>query len=99
MKNVEVSILGQRLRVRTDEQPEYIEELARFVNEKMEEVKRKTRSVSTHSLAMLAALNIADELFKEKKHNSRLKSELKERMAKVLKMVRQAGENRPLQGT
>ncbi|RME25166.1 MAG: cell division protein ZapA [Deltaproteobacteria bacterium] len=89
MKNVEVSILGQRLKIKTDEQPEYVRELARFVNDKMEEVKKKTRSVSTHSVAMLAALNIADELFKERKHHSRLKAELKERMAKVLKMVRQ----------
>lgn len=88
MKTVEVSILGQRLKVRTDEGADYIKSLAAFVDEKLGEVKKKTRAVSTHSLAMLAALNIADELFKAREHRQQLKAEFKERVDKILKLVR-----------
>jgi len=88
MKTVEVSILGQRLKVRTDEGTEYIKDLAAFVDEKLGEVKKKTRAVSTHSLAMLAALNIADELFKARERQQQVKAEMKERVDKILKLVR-----------
>jgi len=40
--------------------------VARYVKEKMEEVLKKTRSVSTLNVAILTSLNIADDLLKEK---------------------------------
>jgi cell division protein ZapA len=63
---VEIKILGQTYTVKTDAEEDYIQEVARYVNEKMDEVLKKTRSVSTLNVAILTALNIADDLLKEK---------------------------------
>lgn len=63
---IEIRVFGQTFSVKTDAEEEYIQTVAQYVNEKMEEVLRKTRSVSTLNVAILTALNIADDLLKEK---------------------------------
>jgi cell division protein ZapA len=50
--------------------------VAQYVNEKMEEVLKKTRSVSTLNVAILTALNIADDLLKEKEQRKALVKEV-----------------------
>jgi cell division protein ZapA len=63
---VEIKVFGQTYTVKTDAEEGHIQEVARYVNEKMDEVLRKTRSVSTLNVAILTSLNIADDLLKEK---------------------------------
>jgi cell division protein ZapA len=63
---VEIKVFGQAYTVKTDAEEGHIQEVARYVNEKMDEVLKKTRSVSTLNVAILTALNIADDLLKEK---------------------------------
>jgi len=63
---IEIKVFGQTFSVKTDAEEEYIQTVAQYVNEKMEEVLRKTRSVSSLNVAILTALNIADDLLKEK---------------------------------
>jgi cell division protein ZapA len=63
---VEIKVFGQAYTVKADAEESHIQEVARYVNEKMEEVLKKTRSVSTLNVAILTALNLADDLLKEK---------------------------------
>jgi cell division protein ZapA len=63
---VEIKVFGQTYTVKTDAEEDYIQEVAKYVNEKMDEVLKKTKSVSTVNVAILTALNIADDLLKEK---------------------------------
>ncbi len=65
-KSVEIKVFGQTYTVKSDAEEGHIQEVARHVNEKMDEVLKKTRSVSTLNVAILTALNIADDLLKEK---------------------------------
>jgi cell division protein ZapA len=62
---VELRVFGQIYTVRTDADEDHLQEVARYVNEKMEDVLKKTRSVSTLNVAILTALNLADDLLKE----------------------------------
>ncbi|MBM4309026.1 MAG: cell division protein ZapA, partial [Deltaproteobacteria bacterium] len=52
---------------------------ARYVNEKMDEVLKKTRSVSTLNVAILTALNLADDLLKEKENRVKILREIEVR--------------------
>jgi cell division protein ZapA len=61
-RKVEVLLMGQRFTVRSDRDDKYIEGLSRIVNEQLEDIKNNARTVSSHHIALLAALNIADEL-------------------------------------
>ncbi len=73
---VEIKVFGQTYTVKTDAEEDYIQEVARYVNDKMEEVLKKTKSVSTLNVAILAALNIADDLLKEKEKRTALLREV-----------------------
>jgi cell division protein ZapA len=60
---VHVQIFGLTYAVRAGADPGYVEQLAAFVDEKMREVSRGTGAVDSVRVAVLAALNIADECF------------------------------------
>jgi cell division protein ZapA len=63
---IEIKVFGQTYTVKSDAEENHIQAVAQYVNEKMDEVLKKTRSVSTLNVAILTALNIADDLLKEK---------------------------------
>jgi cell division protein ZapA len=73
---VEIKVFHQTYTVRTDAGEDHIQEIARYVNAKMEEVLRKTKSVSTLNVAILTALNIADDLLKERLEREALLHEI-----------------------
>jgi cell division protein ZapA len=73
---VEIKVFGQTYTVKTDAEEDHIQEVARYVNEKMEEILKKTRSVSTLNVAILTALNIADDLLKEREYRKALLREV-----------------------
>ncbi len=64
-----VEIFGQRLGVRTDGDVERLHELARFVDSRMREIAERSASVDTVKIAVLTAMNIADELFFERERD------------------------------
>ena len=73
---VEIKVFGQTYTVKTDAEEDYIHEVAKYVNEKMDEILKKTKSVSTLNVAILTALNIADDLLREKEKRVALLEEV-----------------------
>jgi len=61
-KDIRVEIYGQDYSLRTDLDPAYIESLAATVGERMRALAHQTETVDTRRLAVLAALNLADEI-------------------------------------
>jgi cell division protein ZapA len=61
---VHVHIAGQQYAVRSDLDPQYVGELAAFVDEKMRLASREIASADGVRVSVIAALNIADELFR-----------------------------------
>lgn len=62
----EVVLLGRKYKLRSEHDDAYMRALAAFLAERIGEVQRKGTS-STLDAALLAALNIADELFRTRK--------------------------------
>jgi cell division protein ZapA len=60
-KPVEVEIMGQNVTVRSEEEESYVRRVAGYVDEKMQEVVKNTRPIAKFNVAVMAALNIADE--------------------------------------
>jgi cell division protein ZapA len=58
---VQVEIYGQSYNLRGEGEPQDIEDLAAYVDRKMREVSEATATVDSLKVAILAALNIADE--------------------------------------
>lgn len=62
---VQVDIFGSQYSIRRGaEDPEHIIRVAAYVDEKMREINEKLPVASVSKVAVLASLNLADELFK-----------------------------------
>ena len=61
---VHVEIFGQTYTVKAGADPGYVEELAAYVDAQMREVGRTAGAVDSVRVAVLAALNLADECFR-----------------------------------
>lgn len=60
---IRVSIYGREYSIRGDADPGYIREIAHYLDMKMRQMTDNTTVPSTSKVAILAALNITDELF------------------------------------
>lgn len=58
---VELKILNQKYLINSDKPKKYLEELAAYINNKADEVSTRTKSVDSLNIAVLTALNIADD--------------------------------------
>jgi cell division protein ZapA len=79
-----VEIFGQRLGLRADGDAERLQEIARFVDSRMREVADRSSSVDTVKIAVLTALNIADELFLERETDQDVRQKRLEKQAERL---------------
>jgi cell division protein ZapA len=86
-RSVTVEVAGQKFTLKTDASEAYVESLAAFVTEKIAEVKTSTRTFSTHALAILAALNIADDLFQARQSGRELKRRVREKSERLLELL------------
>ncbi len=65
-QSIRVVIYDQEYFMRGDLNREYIEKLAQYLDGKMRSIAERTRTVDTLRVAMLAALNVADEFHQMK---------------------------------
>jgi cell division protein ZapA len=82
-----VDIHSQSYAVRSALDPEYVRRLAAYVEEKMQAASESTPAADSLRLAVLAALNIADELFRCRDTNRARAGELAERAGELERML------------
>ncbi|HHZ12716.1 MAG: cell division protein ZapA [Caldicoprobacterales bacterium] len=73
-----VRIGGREYAVRGTESEEYIHKVAIYVDKKMEEISASQPPLSTSMLAILTALNLGDEVIKQRDKIQSLQKELSE---------------------
>ncbi len=84
---IPVEINGQRYPIRTTLDARYVEELARYVDGKMRAAGESAPSGDALRLAVLAALNIADELFRCRETNRARDGELADRAGELERLL------------
>jgi len=82
--------LGQELSVISDSGDDKVAEIVQFVNKKMEEILRSGNGLKTLNVAILAALNISEELLQLKEVNKALCEQLESRAEKLIQMIEEA---------
>ena len=92
-----VEIFDQSYNLRGPD-PEYLQKLASFVDARMRQIAEQTATIDSLRLAVLAALNIADELHTLKRKHDTVTSDVKQRTShlsgaldEVLQEARRAG--------
>jgi len=88
-QTIKVEIYNQSYNIRGDGNNDYIQHLAKFVDEKMRDIASTTATVDTLRVAILAALNISDELHQLRKRHEQLDNTVGERSSQCSAMLDQ----------
>jgi len=84
---IKVEIYDQAYTVRSDGDPEYLKQLAEYVDDRMREISSGTLTVDSRKVAILAALYIADELHRLQKIHDQADEQLATRSAECSEML------------
>src|ERR1700675_4625289 len=87
-QRVELTFLGTKLNVRTEASPEYLQSLVRYLEEAVAQLKRS--GVRDDAMAvMLAALDVTDELFREREDKQRYDGDVGARLGVLVTLLEQ----------
>ncbi len=70
----DIRVIGREFSVLSDKGDEYVNKIVQYVNERAKEIGDASEDVTTSDIAILVALNIAEELFKVKEEKEDLHS-------------------------
>lgn len=90
---ITVNIAGTDYTLMAEESPSYMQKVAAYVSEKMGVI-MESGKISRMDAAVLAAANIADELYKEQSISENLRNQLKDYLDEANKAKSEASECR-----
>jgi cell division protein ZapA len=86
-ETIRVEIYDQSYTVRSDGDPDYLKQLAEYVDQRMREISSGTLTVDSRKVAILAALYIADELHQLRRSHETADEQLATRSAECSDML------------
>ncbi len=86
-KNITVQIFGAEYPIAGAKDPQHLEELARYVDAKMRDIAKGSPLLSAGKVAILAALNMAEELYRLRAVQQRLRETAGSRIAQLVKKI------------
>ena len=82
-KTIEIEVFGHRFSLQGEGDETYFHELAEYVDAQMRTLAKQTRTSTPTKLAILTAINVTDQLFRQQGHKDSGESEM-ERRAQLL---------------
>lgn len=86
-KSYEVRILGQNLSVLHGSGDEYVMDVIRYVTDKVRDVEQAATGLNAASIAILAALNIADDYFRLKESRDNIYQQMEIKSENLIKLI------------
>ena len=80
---LKVNIFGNEYSLIANNNEEYLKEIAEYVDSNMRKIDKNQSFKASTKLAILAALNIADELFQERVNNKKIMDRLNKKTEKM----------------
>jgi len=88
---VKVTIYGQEYTIKAPADASYIKNIAEYVDGKMREVQEDLATPQVPAkVSILAAMNIADELFAEKRDRDQIKGDVDSKVSSLIEVVEEA---------
>ena len=84
---VSATILGKEYVLRAGDDTGYVQQVAKFVKERTEEMKNMAPSITPVEIAVLTAINIADELLKIR-HSAVTDDDVKEARDRIRTLIK-----------
>ena len=83
-RSVTVQIAGLRYGLKSDDDDRTIKALAAYVDGKIRDIQKLAKVPDTQAVAVLAALQIAEELFAERQGSAELRKKIREKSQSLL---------------
>ena len=88
---VKVTIYGQEYTIKAPADATYIKNIAEYVDEKMREVQEELSTPQVPAkIAILAAMNISDDLFAQKRNREKSNNEVERKVSSLIEVVEEA---------
>lgn len=88
-KSIDVEIYGQRYSIKGDADPDYIKQIAQYVDERMRDLARGMQTATLSKLAVLTAINIAHQLFQAEQRLKQGEAEVERRTLHLMESIEQ----------
>jgi cell division protein ZapA len=87
VKATTVEILGREYRIRGTADEAYVREVARYVDEKLRAVSQGPSAPASDRVAVLAAINIADELFQLRRASNEEMTSIAQKAQSLIRLL------------
>jgi cell division protein ZapA len=84
---VRIEILGREYFIKSNEGEERIREIAEYVNRKIKDISEGGKIVSTLNIAILVALNIADDYFRIIEDQEKMKNDVVSKTKQIVHLI------------
>ncbi len=95
-KTIKVNIYGTEYPIRGQADSDYIVKVADYVDQKMREIDQQLSQKSALKVAILAALNITDELFHKRLEKSELIEKYEKKIQELLDLISDVSDQKNL---
>jgi cell division protein ZapA (FtsZ GTPase activity inhibitor) len=86
-QSVTIRIAGEEYAIRAEAAADYTRSCARYVDDRIAEIRNRSGLVETHKAAILAALSITDECFQAREELEKLRKEVASRATNLAKRI------------
>jgi cell division protein ZapA len=97
--SVKVTILGEEHTIRSDAPAEHTRQVARYLDDTVRTIQNSGTVADSHRAAILAALQITDELFRERAGRAEVAERIASLSAEVRRMLPPVKRGTPAHGT
>ncbi len=88
---VQISIFGQEYSVKAPADPDYIKKIAEYLDEKMREVQSGfSTTQSSTRIAILAGMNITDELFNSRQSGELENTQAEQKISSLIELIEES---------
>ncbi len=84
MQSHVIEVMGREFKIRSNDAPEHVQEVAQYVSATFDNVKGDSLRVPLQNLLLLTSLTIADELLKERARVDKIKSKIRAQSRELL---------------
>jgi cell division protein ZapA len=86
-RSISISIAGQKYTIKSDAEESYVHSLADLVDDKIKQVQKGAKAASRDAVAVLAALQIADDLVRERNGRAELRRRVREKSRAIRALI------------
>jgi len=91
----DIRVIGRELSVLSDKGDEYVDSIVQYINERAKEIGDTSEDVTTSDIAVLVALNIAEELFRVKEEKEDLHGRFKNGVEELISYIDKKSKSIP----